>query len=148
MLRPSTRAQYALRAMIELARHEGNGPVRLRRVAEAQRISPKYLEQLTIPLRRAGLVSALRGPSGGYALARPAQEIMAREVVEAVEGSLSTVTHVPDDAAGGHTRVCAAQDLWSRVGDAIATVLAGTSLADLRDAQQAAEAQQVSRYQI
>ena len=95
MIRPSTRARYALRAMIELALHEGAGPLLLRQVAAAQHISPKYLEQLTMPLRRTGLLQAERGPQGGYELARPADEITAREIVEAVEGPLHLLDCLP-----------------------------------------------------
>jgi len=148
MIGPSTRARYALRAMIELALREGSGPVLLRQVAQAQQISAKYLEQLTIPLRRDGLLQAERGPQGGYELARPAAEITAREIVEAVEGPLHFVECVPRPESCDRTPTCAARGLWARVGDAVSAVLSDTTLADLREQQLAAQADTGACYQI
>jgi Rrf2 family cysteine metabolism transcriptional repressor len=147
MIKPSTRARYALRAMIELALHEGSGPILLRQIAEAQRISPKYLEQLTIPLRRAGLLQAERGPQGGYELAKPSYAITAAEIVEAVEGPLDVLECVRSSAACDRSGECAARRLWARVSDAIATVLSDATLADLREEQLAAQTG-VAAYQI
>ena len=148
MIRLSTRVRYALRAMIELALHEGTGPLLLRQIAAAQRISPKYLEQLTIPLRRSGLLQAERGPQGGYELARPGNEITARDIVEAVEGSLHLLDYVPTPQACDRASGCAARVLWGKVGEAIASVLSETTLAQLRDQQRAAEEGKVPCYQI
>ncbi len=135
MLKLSTKARYSLRAMIELALREGEGPVQLREVAEAQRISPKYLEQLAAPLRNAGLVQSARGPSGGYELARPATAITALEVVRAVEGPLDLLDCIGSSAACNRARACAARTLWRRASQAINDVLADTTLAELRDSQ-------------
>ena len=148
MLRLSTKARYALRAMMELAIHEGRGPVQLREVARAQRISAKYLEQLAIPLRHAGLLHTERGPSGGYELARPAMAITALEVVQAVEGPLELLECVGRRSACDRAGVCAARDLWVEAGEAITKVLAATSLADLRENQVAAVTGQPLGYQI
>jgi len=148
MLKLSTRSRYALRAMIELARHEGRGPVLLRRVAEAQRISPKYLEQLTIPLRRAGLLRGERGPSGGYELAKPAPEITALDIVAAVEGPLDLLNCVGNATACDRTATCAARQLWVRVGEAMSGALARETLADLSESQRAASQANAVSYQI
>ena len=148
MIRPSTRARYALRAMIELALHEDAGPMLLRDVAHAQRISPKYLEQLVIPLRRAGLLQAERGPHGGYELAKPAAEIAAGEIIEAVEGPLDLLDCVRSAQACDRSRTCAAQRLWSRASQAMNDVLYGTTLADLRQEQLAAQRETAPCYQI
>ena len=148
MIKPSTRARYALRAMIELALHEDSGRLLLRQVAQAQRISAKYLEQLTIPLRRAGLLQAERGPQGGYELAKPASEITAAEIIEAVEGPLNLLDCVRSADACDRTPSCAARGLWSRVSDAINDVLSQTTLADLREEQLAAQAETAACYQI
>ncbi|MFB3883396.1 MAG: Rrf2 family transcriptional regulator [Armatimonadota bacterium] len=133
----STKARYALRSMIELALREGAGPQLLRDVAQAQRLSPKYLEQLTIPLRHAGLLRTERGPKGGCELARPATRITALDVVTAVEGPLHLLECVGDRNACDRTATCAARQLWMRAGEAISEVLAGTTLADLRESQRA-----------
>lgn len=148
MIGPSTRARYALRAMIELALREGSGPVLLRQVAQAQHLSAKYLEQLTIPLRRQGLLQAERGPQGGYELARPAAEITAREIVEAVEVPLHFVECIPRPQSCDRTATCAARDLWAKAGDAVAAVLSQTTLADLRERQLSAQAETAACYQI
>jgi Rrf2 family protein len=148
MLKLSTKARYALRAMIELALREGRGPVQLRQVAKAQALSPKYLEQLTIPLRHAGLLLTERGPHGGYELARPAEVITALEVVQAVEGPGYLLDCVGRPSACERAHTCAARALWSRVSRAIHGVLSETTLAELRDDQQQALVEQVLAYQI
>ncbi len=148
MLKLSTKARYALRAMMELAMREGKGPVQLREVAKAQRISAKYLEQLAIPLRHAGLLRTERGPTGGYELMRPPEEITALEVVQAVEGPLDLLECVAHTNACDRTATCATRQLWMEVGEAIGTVLERKTLADLRESQLTARGQAPVLYQI
>lgn len=148
MLRVPTKARYALRAMMELAIREGEGHVQLREIAKAQRLSPKYLEQLAIPLRQAGLLHTERGPSGGYQLARPAIAVTALEVVQAVEGPLHLLDCVARESACDRSRTCAALELWQQVGEAIGRALSETTLADLRERQLAALTGQSLCYQI
>ncbi len=148
MLKLSTKSRYALRAMMELAIREGTGPVQLREVAKAQHISPKYLEQLAIPLHHAGLVLTERGPSGGYRLAKPASSITALDVVQAVEGPLQLLDCLGRAAACDRSAICAARGLWGEVEGAISAVLGRTTLMDLRESQQAAIAGQAMCYQI
>ena len=131
MLRLSTKTRYALRTMIELARREKDGMVPLKSVAKAQQLSPKYLEQLAISLRQAGLVLAERGSQGGYMLARPAAEITALEVVQAVEGPLHLITCVNRPTSCPRLPNCTAHGLWSRLNDSIQDVLSSTTLAEL-----------------
>jgi len=145
MFRPSSRAHYALRAMTELSLREGTTSVSLREIAWAQRLSLKYLEQLAMALSRAGLVRAERGPGGGYRLARPAEDITVREVVEAMEGPLCVSGR---QRAGNGAEVSATQHVWERVAEAVASVLSQTVLADLRDAERAAVAGAAPGYQI
>ena len=147
-MRLSTKARYALRAMVELAMREGNGPQQLREIARAQKLSPKYLDQLTILLRRAGLLISARGPSGGYTLARPAREITALEIVTAVEGPLELLDCVGNEAACARTPTCVTRDLWARAGQALRSTLASTTLADLRDEQRAANERVTVSYEI
>jgi len=135
MLRLSTKARYALRAMIELALREGEGSVQLREIADAQRLSPKYLEQLVIPLRHAGLVHTERGPSGGYSLALPADEITALDVVRAVEGPLDLLDCVGRATICERSSSCAARELWRDLSAAVGEVLGKRSLADLASCQ-------------
>jgi Rrf2 family cysteine metabolism transcriptional repressor len=86
----STRSRYGLKLMYELALRYGAQPVFLKEIASAHAISEKYLSKLVIPLRGAGLVSSFRGAHGGYALAREPRSITVREIVQVLEGKLST----------------------------------------------------------
>jgi Rrf2 family cysteine metabolism transcriptional repressor len=148
MLKLSTKSRYALRAMMELALREGTGSVQLREIAKAQHVSAKYLEQLAIPLRHAGLLRTERGPTGGYELARPSTAITALDVVEAVEGPLALLDCIGRTAACDRTEACAARALWVQVQDAIDAVLSRTTLAQLRENQQLFETDPPLCYQI
>jgi Rrf2 family protein len=139
MLRVSTKARYALRAMIELALRQGELPVHLHDVAVAQQLSVRYLEQLMIPLRRAGLVRGERGSGGGYRLAGPAEEITALEIFSAVEGGLDLLACAVTPTVCERSPTCVARKLWMEAGRAMGGVLARASLADLRDEQRAAD---------
>ncbi|WP_104990971.1 Rrf2 family transcriptional regulator [Deinococcus sp. NW-56] len=127
----STKAQYGLRALIEIGRREGGVAVPLKDVAERQGISQHYLEQIASNLRRAGFIKSVRGAHGGYRLARPAPEISAYEVVTAMEGSIAPVSCVEEDHVCDRGHVCGTVDLWQRVDTALRDVLGATTLADL-----------------
>jgi len=87
-MRISSKGDYGVRALLDLALHYGQGPVRSREIAERQAIDEHYLNQLLIQLRRAGLVQSVRGPQGGHVLARPPAEITMRDALLALEGPL------------------------------------------------------------
>ena len=87
----TARAEYASLAILELALNYNSGHIQAKEIAERKQIPPKFLEQILIQLRNAGLIQSLRGASGGYLLARPPDQITLREVVEAVEGELNIV---------------------------------------------------------
>lgn len=87
----TARAEYASLAILELALSYNSGHIQAKEIAERKQIPPKFLEQILIQLRNAGLIHSLRGASGGYLLARPPEQITLREVVEAVEGELNIV---------------------------------------------------------
>ena len=126
----STRAQYGLRALIEIGRHHGQS-VSLRDVSKRQDISLHYLEQIVAALRRAGYVRSVRGAKGGYQLARPAQDITAYEVVVTLEGSIAPVDCVEEDHECTSANVCGTQDLWKRLDNALRDVLGNSTLQDL-----------------
>ncbi len=134
MLRLSTRARYALRAMLELATHN-EGRMLLRDIAEQQDLPPKYLEQLAIPLRHAGLIEAQRGSAGGYVLARPAEEITVLQVVEAVEGPLDVAKCVVRATVCSRASNCASRNVWIRLSRHVRGFLHEVSLAHVRDEQ-------------
>lgn len=85
----STRSTYGLRAMINLAKHQKQGSVSLAIIARAENISLKYLERLFASLKKAGLIKAVKGASGGYALARNAKQINIYDIIKAMEGKLN-----------------------------------------------------------
>ncbi|MGC8874583.1 MAG: RrF2 family transcriptional regulator [Chloroflexia bacterium] len=131
-MRISTRGRYALRAMVDLARHEAEGPVPRGAIAERERIPALYLARLLAQLVRAELIRAERGPGGGYRLARPAAEIRALDILRAVEPLDPTPCR---PASGGkpcpRLPSCPSGYLWQQVGQAISEVLERVTLQDL-----------------
>jgi Rrf2 family cysteine metabolism transcriptional repressor len=130
----SSRAHYGLRAMTELARAHGRGPIALSEVARAEHLSQGYLEQLMATLRRAGLVEGTRGASGGYRLARPPAQITVGQIYRALEGPIAPVECADDGYVPGscdREPSCASRTIWRRVRDSIEQVLDSTTLADL-----------------
>ena len=129
-MRVSAKADYALRAAIELAA-AGDGPVKGERIAQAQEIPLKFLENILLELRHAGIVRSQRGVEGGYWLARPAGEVSLAEVIRAVEGPIANVRGIgPQDVeyggAAGRLR-----EVWIAVRASLRSVLEETTLADL-----------------
>ena len=132
-MRLSTVGRYALRAMVDLAMHQDRGPVLRQEIAERQEVSNDYLAQLFIKLRRAGLVKSVRGPGGGYMLARDPAKVSAGDVLRAVEETLEPVYCVGDGQGAACHRVdgCPTHWLWMRLGEAIHQVLDSVPLAEL-----------------
>lgn len=126
----STKAQYGMRALIEVALG-GSRPTSLKVIAQRQGLSHLYLEQIFATLRRAGYVKSVRGAHGGYLIARSPYEITALEVVELLEGSLAPVTCIDDEDNCDHVGNCAAEPLWRRVDEAVRDVLGSTTLASM-----------------
>jgi Rrf2 family protein len=131
----STKGRYGLRAMIELSMRPTGEPVMVRDIAAAQVISEDYLELVLISLRRAGLVRSIRGASGGYQLAKSADDITALEITEAVEGPIGLVDCTREPELCCRSGECVAHELWSDASNAMRSVLQGTTLAQLRDRQ-------------
>ena len=119
----STRARYGSRLMLELGVYYGKGPIFLRDIAKREDISEKYLSQIIIPLKSAGLVDSVRGAHGGYMLARPPKKITMREIVEVLEGSLNLVECVRAPSKCARVSQCITRDLWSKLSENIAKTL-------------------------
>jgi len=139
----STRARYGLRAMVDLAMHGDGTPLMMRAIAEQQDLSKRYLDNIFATLRQAGIVSSVRGASGGYRLSRPADAIRVDEVVEALEGDLALVAcHEYAEDCHRHGK-CVTSEVWARATDALRTSLSSETLADLvvRQRQLDAEAE-------
>src|SRR5580700_3511552 len=138
----STKAEYGVRVMVELARRAGGDPVPLAEIASHDGLPLAYLEHLAARLRKAGLVDSRRGSRGGYMLSRPASEITMAEVVAALEGSIAPIECISEAAdgsivcsreskTGSRTHACPTKLLWTRVRLSIVHTLRETTLADL-----------------
>ncbi len=127
----STRTRYGTRALVELALAPPGCPLSVRRIAQRQDISPKYLEQIMIPLRQAGIVESVRGPNGGYVLGRPPEDIRLVEVYRLLEGSAAPVDCLDSDGSCPMHDVCPSRETWGRIKEAIERVLQSKTLADL-----------------
>jgi len=135
MIRISTRGRYALRAMVDLALHTDEGPVSRRDIAMRQEVSADYVAQLFRRLRAAGLVEGVKGPGGGYRLARDAATIHVGDVVRAVEGPIAVVHCIIPDSEPSCNRVdrCVAHLLWKRLSEAMTELLDSVTLKELCD---------------
>ena len=135
----STKAEYGVRVMVELARRDPGAPVSLSEIAATDELPLAYLEHLVARLRKAELVESRRGARGGYLLARPAGEITMAEVVEALEGSIAPIECISQGADGelvcsretDAEHVCPTKLLWTRVQGSIVSTLQETRLSDL-----------------
>lgn len=135
----STKAEYGVRVMVQLARHEGAGPLSLTEIADGDGLPLAYLEHLVARLRKAGLVESRRGARGGYLLARAPEAITMAEVVAALEGSIAPIECITEGADGSLVcsretdpdHVCPTKLLWARVRGAIVSTLEDTTLSDL-----------------
>jgi Rrf2 family protein len=131
----STRGEYGVRLMVELARHHGTGPISLAEMADHESLPRPYLEQLVVSLREAGLVQSTRGAHGGYELTRQPTEIRMGEVLRALEGPIAPMVCASEDQAHAgiceRTGFCNVNHLWMTVRSAITTALDSISLADL-----------------
>jgi Rrf2 family transcriptional regulator, cysteine metabolism repressor len=131
----STKGEYGVRLMVELARHYGHGPVSLSEIADHEALPRPYLEQLVASLREAGLVASTRGARGGYALTREPAEIPMGTVLRALEGPIAPMICASEDPlhAGlcDRTGFCTVNLLWVKVREAIGVALDSMTLADL-----------------
>lgn len=130
----SNKAKYGLKAMVYLARRQGEAAVIIAEIAEAERIPKKFLDAILLELKNRGLLVSKKGKGGGYALARPAAAITAGDVVRVLDGPLAPVACVSrtayrpcDDCRDENA--CAVRRIMSRVRDSIAAILDNHSLA-------------------
>jgi Rrf2 family protein len=131
-MRVSTRSDYGLRALIELAGHFGSGPLQSSEIALRRHIPEQYLDQLLTSLRKAGFIRSVRGPAGGHELVRDPAQINVRAVIEALEGSLSPVAWLDEPPEmTDHPHHCGQREIWERIRDATAEILESYSISDL-----------------
>lgn len=131
----SRRSEYGLRALQSLAANYGNGPLPTRGLAEGNRIPVKFLEQIMLELRHAGIVRSRRGPSGGYLLARAPQEITLGTVVRILDGPLAPISCASQTAyepcSCPDESTCGLRQVMVQVRDAVADIMDHTTLADV-----------------
>lgn len=131
-MRLTTKGRFAVTAMADLAERHGNGPVTLASISERQKISLSYLEQLFGKLRKHNIVVAVRGPGGGYYLAKPATMISVADIIEAVD------EHMDATQCGGKgncndNKQCSTHDLWMGLNEILHKYMAEVSLQQLID---------------
>ena len=127
----STRGRYGLKAVMELARREGQGPVSMRDLAESIGISAPYLEQLFKKLRAAGVIESSRGAQGGYALAKPLKRISVGDVIRPLEGSMAPAACAEQDFTGCQSDRCIEAYLYRKIRQSVDDVIDSVTLWDM-----------------
>lgn len=137
-MRLTTKGRYAVTAVLDLAFHQGKGPVSLAAISERQDISLSYLEQLFAKLRRNSIVNSTRGPGGGYTLQRNAEEISVSDIILAVDESVK-MSGCGDASSCDGDYQCLTHDLWQELSNEIKGFLDGISLAEVMANQKVKE---------
>jgi Rrf2 family transcriptional regulator, iron-sulfur cluster assembly transcription factor len=133
-MRLTTKGRFAVTAMLDLALHGDRGPVTLAGISERQKISLSYLEQLFGKLRRRALVESVRGPGGGYNLARDASRVTVADIIAAVEEQMDSTQCGGRENCQENTR-CMTHDLWTDLNATVYGFLSGVTLAQLVEKQ-------------
>lgn len=137
-MRLTTKGRFAVTAMIDLALNNGDGPVTLAEISERQKISLSYLEQLFGKLRRQALVSSVRGPGGGYNLAKALETVSVADIILAVDEPIDATQCAGKENCRDEGK-CITHDLWMSLNDHIFDYLRSVTLAQLVARQQAKE---------
>ena len=144
----STKGRYGVRALLDLALHQGEGLVQLKEIARRQEFSLQYLEHLIAPLIAAGLVKSTRGARGGVLLLKPPSEVKLSEVVQILEGSIAPVDCVNNPALCHRSASCVTRDIWIEMKTAMSRVLDCTTLQDLVERQKQKRQSETGMYYI
>jgi Rrf2 family protein len=140
-LRVSSRSDYGLRALIELAGHYGRGPLQSSEIALRRHVPEQYLDQLLTVLRKAGFIRSIRGPAGGHELVKDPQTVTVLEVIAALEGSLSPVSWLDEPPeVTDHPHLCGQREIWERIREATTDILGSYTVADLLEREPRATA--------
>ena len=146
----SQKCKYALRAIFELAKHQGQGPVKIAKIAEAQAIPPRFLEVILSQLKQAGFVRSQRGKQGGYVIVGSPEELSVGQVIRFIEGSIGPVGCVVGDAEQNCPLYgeCVFLPMWEKARKAISAVYDTTSFQDLVDQERQKAENYVPGYAI
>jgi Rrf2 family protein len=141
-MRISTKGDYATRALQDLTLHYGSGPIPIEKVAERQHLPVRYLEQLLLTLKRAGLLQSKRGVNGGYTLAKPPDQITLGQILRAVDGPVEPIYCLEEASRDrcGQEAACVLREVWAEVHRAVANIVDRTTLQDVCDRSRAAAA--------
>ena len=133
----STKGEYGIRALLELALRVGDGYIQSAEIATARNVPENYLYQLLITLRKAGLIRSRRGPQGGHMLARPPERISLAEAIRALEGPLAPTSCSQDETYDEceFNEQCVVRDVWRRVTAATEKILEETTFAELAQSE-------------
>src|SRR3954469_7728147 len=142
-MRLTTKGRFAVTAMLDLALQHGGGPVTLAGISQRQSISLSYLEQLFGKLRRHSLVDSVRGPGGGYTIAKDLPQVTVADIITAVDEPLDATQCGGKQNCRDEGR-CMTHELWSTLNDKMYEYLSSVSLADLVAQQRASEAQKIN----
>lgn len=134
--------------MLELASRYGEGPIELKEIAKKESISLKYLEQVIIPFRSAGLVKSVRGSKGGYSLAKPPSEIFLNDLVEILEGPITLTECLRDPKVCQKSASCVTREIWEEVSEAIYEIFHSITLEEMVNRKREKEGSNPSMYQI
>jgi Rrf2 family iron-sulfur cluster assembly transcriptional regulator len=134
-MRLTTRGRFAVTAVLDLALRSGRGPVALADISQRQKISLSYLEQLFGKLRKNHLVNSVRGPGGGYVLAKPVEAVSVADIILAVDEPIDATNCGGQRNCRGEEGQCITHDLWEGLNDHIFTYLRAVTLAQLVDEQ-------------
>lgn len=129
----STRGRYGTRLMLELAKNYGKGPINITEISKSQGISVKYLEQIIIPLKKAKLITSVRGPKGGHKLSQAPDKIFLWQILKHLESHLTLVDCVSDDDSCEHLETCLIRPVWGKAYNAMMDIFKETSLKDILD---------------
>lgn len=127
----STRGRYGTRLMLELAKQYGKGPISMSDISRNQKIPIKYLEQLIIPLKKAKLITSVRGPKGGHMLAKAPQEISLWEILLRLESKFTFVDCLADETCCSSIATCPIRPVWGRAFDSMKFIFQNTTLLDV-----------------
>ena len=144
-MRLTTKGRFAVTAMVDLSMRQTRGPVTLAAISERQHISLSYLEQLFGKLRRAKIVNSVRGPGGGYNLARPASAITVAEIIGAVDEAIAATQCGGKENCNDDKR-CVTHDLWATLNEKMNDYLSSVSLADVIAHQQGKQVQVIKHF--
>jgi Rrf2 family protein len=147
-MRLSKRTRYGLRLMFELARNYQEKTIKLSSIAQKEKISKKFLSQIAIPLKGAGLIQSSRGAYGGYSLARQPEDITIEDIVTILEGDTSLVECLHNPTICNRVSYCVTRDVWGLLSEEISTLLRSITLVDLVEKANKKQESAVFNYQI